>query len=407
MSGGLRVWMPTRVALAHGVGGGMERHADALARGLAASGHEITVVTTAHPEGIAEERADGVRTLYVPDSTWRRYGRGWWEASWMLLSRAHAREPYDVILGVSAGGLGYAQLARRQLGLPSVAILYGSARSELLASWRGARNARGAYRLVRALWRAPLMLARWRRARGSVASWLAVSGQVAEAARGEIGIPAARMAVVPSGVDVERFRPDPEARARLDRRLSLPPDAPVLVTASRLEFEKGVHVALEAMARLRSRHPQARLLIAGRGRYEHALRARAAALGLDGAVRFLGLLGGPAVAELLAGADVCVVPSLCPEGSPLAAIEAQACAVPVVGSDVDGLTEAVEDGGTGQLVPRGSAEGLADALDALLRDTRRRRELGSAGRERALRRFSEDAMVRSTERALRDVVDAG
>jgi glycosyltransferase involved in cell wall biosynthesis len=385
----------------------MERHLDTVARGLARLGHDVTVVTTAHPDGTIEASVDGVQTLYLPGSTWRRYQRGWWRNSWDVLQRSHARAPYAAILSESAGALGYVDDARRRLGLSTVVVLQGSARSELVTAWRGARTPRGVYRLGRGLWRVPVMTARWRRAAGAVSRFLAVSPEVERSFAREARVDPARMAVVPNGLDTDRFRPDPQARERITARLGLRAEVPLLVTASRLEFEKGIHVALGAAARLRERHRDVHLVVSGRGRHEHTLRQRASALGLDGAVTFTGLLDHGDLADLLAASDVCMLPSLRPEGLPLVAVEAQACGVPVVASHVDGTDAAVADGVTGFLVPRGSPDDLARALETLLDDSGRREQMGRAARARAVERFDQAAMVRATESALRVAATGG
>jgi glycosyltransferase involved in cell wall biosynthesis len=143
---------------------------------------------------------------------------------------------------------------------------------------------------------------------------------------------------------------------------------------------------------------------AGDGAERAALEAQRAALGLDARVRFLGRVDD--VAELLAGADVCVMPSR-HEGLGVAALEAMAAGVPVVASRVGGLPEAVVDGATGCLVAPDDASALADALGRLVADRDLRRALGAAGAARVRARFSMDAMAAGTLAVYRRLAESG
>ena len=403
----LRIWMPIRITLAHGVRGGMERQADTLARGLAARGHELTIVTTAHPDGVTEEDEWNLQTLYIPNTTWRRYQRRWWEASYAALREQHAIAPFDVILSHSAGGLGYLARAGQALGLPSVVILHGSSQGEVITAWRGARSPRGVYRLARLGWRLPTLLARWRRTAPSVSHWIAVSSSVARENGREMGFAPGRVTVIANGVDTARFRPNDEARASSRAELGLAADTPLLAVATRLEAEKGVQVALDALARLTPEFPDAHLLVAGAGSYATDLQAQARRLGLAERVRFLGLVPHAALPDVLAAADIALFPSLCHEAFPLSVVEALAVGLPVVASAVGGVPMAVREGATGSLVPPGDVAALADALRPLLADPARRRALGALARQSAEQQFSVQAMVERTEGVLLRTIDEG
>lgn len=400
----MRIWMPLRITLAHGIRGGMERQSDTLARGLVDLGHTVTVVTTAHPGGERVEMVDGVEILYVPGSTWRRYQSSWWRNSYRLLAQRHIYTPYDLILSQSAGGLGYLAQARRDLALPSVVIFHGSSRGEIITAWRGARSPRGVYRLLRLGWRLPRLLSMWRQAAPSVSHWIAPSASVGDENRREIGFPAERLTVIPNGVDIDAFRPNPARRAAARARLGLPTTAPVMVAATRLEAEKGVQVALDALVQVRSAAPQARLVIAGDGGHAERLRRRATDLGLGDAATFLGFVPHADLPEVLAAGDVFVMPSLCHEAFPVSILEALAAGLPVVASRVGGVPAAITPGATGYLVPPGDASALASALLPLLADPARRRAMGALARRTAEARYSRAATTQAVEDILRAVI---
>ncbi|RMH19040.1 MAG: glycosyltransferase family 1 protein [Acidobacteria bacterium] len=166
-----------------------------------------------------------------------------------------------------------------------------------------------------------------------------------------------------------------------------------LLFVGRLRIRKGVEVLLEALAELRSAAggapatPPARLVIAGSGEQQAALAARAAQLGLDDAVRFLGRCDAGRVRRLLAAARALVVPSIY-EGMPLVILEAMAEGVPVVASAVSGIPEVVIDGDCGWLVPPEDPPALAAALRQVLADPEAARRRGERGRRRLAEHFT-------------------
>lgn len=189
------------------------------------------------------------------------------------------------------------------------------------------------------------------------------------------GARAERIAVIPCGVDTELFQPMNPAAAK--DLLELPTD-PLLLYVGRLQPIKGLLTLVEAMKLLGDR---ARLLIIGGDQDEpenghgSELRRRAAVLGLEDRVRFLGAQPQQRLRLFYAAADATVMPSYY-ESFGMVALEAMACGSPVVASRVGGLTTTVRDGVTGYLVPEGDSVALADRLAHLLGDADERFRLG-------------------------------
>jgi glycosyltransferase involved in cell wall biosynthesis len=198
----------------------------------------------------------------------------------------------------------------------------------------------------------------------------------------------------------------PPCPARLEPDAALAQFAdghPTAGTLCVLRRQKGVANFLRAAGAILTVIPDARLAVVGDGPERHALETRARGLGLDGRVRFFAYRG-PA-ARQLASLDVFVLPSLW-EAFPLSLLEALACGVPQVATDVGGTSEAVVDGVTGLLVPPGDVGSLADAVTTLLRDPVRRAGMSTASRARHTQRFSVDAMIGATAAVYDAVVAA-
>jgi glycosyltransferase involved in cell wall biosynthesis len=171
---------------------------------------------------------------------------------------------------------------------------------------------------------------------------------------------------------------------------------PKIGTVARLEPIKRIDLLLEATARLRSRHPELEVEIAGDGTCRPQLEELARSLGIADAVRFLGWT--QEVQAVHRRWSAFAIPSS-HEGLGVAALEAMASGLPVVGSATGGLPELIREGETGFLIPPGDADALADRVDRLLGDAARRRRMGAAGMERARRGFPAGRSSRLIEEA--------
>ena len=202
-----------------------------------------------------------------------------------------------------------------------------------------------------------------------------------------VGLPARKVVVVPYGLDAS---PEPWGP---NTDLALPPDAPLLLAIARLAPQKGLDVAIRALADLRARGHRAVLVVLGEGRERSRLTALAAELGIADAVFLPGREGD--VGAWLRRADVLVHPARW-EGFGLAILEAMLVGRPVVATRVSAIPELVVDGETGVLVAPDDASAFADAVASLLVDPARAAAMGERGRARALAEFSVEEMARRT-----------
>lgn len=168
----------------------------------------------------------------------------------------------------------------------------------------------------------------------------------------------------------------------------------LVVSVGRLTKQKGHRYLLRAWPAVARSMPHARLLVVGEGSWRARLTEEARALGISDSVIFTGWRSD--VNAILSAADLFVHPSLW-EGFGLAILEAMAAGTCVVASGVSTIPELVVDGETGSLVPPGDSAALADTILRLLTDSHRRRQMGEAGRRRAIETFGPERMVRATE----------
>ncbi|WP_109471376.1 glycosyltransferase family 4 protein [Ornithinimicrobium cavernae] len=190
---------------------------------------------------------------------------------------------------------------------------------------------------------------------------------------------------LPSGVETEVFRPDPEARAALRERYGLG-DRPVVLCLSRLVPRKGADSLIRAMPMIRRDVPGAALVIAGEGSYEKTLRSLAARHEVGDDVLFVGRVAPDEIAAHYAMPDVFAMPcrtrggGLDVEGLGVVYLEAAAAGVPVIAGTSGGAPEAVLDGETGLVVNGRETEQVGRAVVSVLGDPDRAAQMGAAGR---------------------------
>ena len=198
-----------------------------------------------------------------------------------------------------------------------------------------------------------------------------------------------KIVVIPNGIDLGT----PTDVSAVRDELGLPPGA-LTIACVGVRVEKRVDLVIRALELLRRDQPDLQLLVIGDYQSElETLRELAGSLGLADRVHFLGERHD--VPSLLAISDLAVLASD-REGAPLAILEYMAAGCAIVASRVGGIPMMIEDGVEGLLVAPGDPERLAKTIGQLAADPARRAELGSAARERQLRDFSLDAVVRQT-----------
>lgn len=400
----MRIALAQRLTMAHGIRGGMETQSHILAEGLIARGHDLTVLTSPHPDGQSEAVEGTIPVRYIGPGSHRTFSHAWSEACYQEITRLHQEEPFDLLLSQSAAAVGYIPRAVVDLRLPTVVIIHGSIRGELITRWRGIRSARGIYRMLRHLKRLPPSALRWWKAAPMVDRWVAVSREVATFWQQEFRLDPTRVIVVHNGIDTARFHPDAARRAEVRQRLGLPPDALLMVAVGRLDRDKGFHIAIAAVQSLLSRLPHLRLFIAGEGSFGATLRKMAASSGE--AIMLPGYVPNHELGGVLAAADLFLMPTLCNEGLPMTIIEALACGLPILSSRAGGTVSTVEDGRTGLLLPPGDVSALSQAIERLVTHEAERLAMGQEARRVAQERFSQEHMVAETERVLEEAIQA-
>jgi glycosyltransferase involved in cell wall biosynthesis len=358
------------------VGGGAGVATAALAAGLAASGAEVHVLTTDPGPGVAIP-ADRVPGLTVHRVHCRR----------TALHEASMRDAASFLVAALPAARRLVKRVRPDVAhlffsLPTGLLLplFRAHRVPTVVSLRGSdvpgydpfnSGLQRAHRLLR-----PITRSIWRGADEVVAVCHSLRHLAAETD------PTLHCSVIPNGVDVELFRPDTRGRHS---------GGPVrCVTVARLVERKGIDDLVHALARLeRGRY---HLEIIGSGPAEPALRELVARLGLRAEVRFMGALDRAGVAARLRAADLFTLPSRAEAFGNVFA-EAMAAGLPVVGTAIGGITELVQDGRHGLLVPPRDPAALAAAISLLGEQPALRSAMGARNRAHAVTHLSWEAVT--------------
>jgi glycogen synthase len=372
--------------------GGLGRHVHALAESLDALGHEVTVLTRHAAGAPYDEVSGGVRVVRVPEDPplfpLEQDLLAWTMALNHALTRAGLgvvdRDPPDVLHAHDWLVAHAATTLKHHLRAPLVATVHATEAGRHQGWLPGPMN----------------------KAIHSVEWWLTYEARrvltCSQHMRWEVTrlfeLPPEKVEVIPNGVAARRWRPEPELVQAVRRRYS--GSGPLIVFTGRLVYEKGVHDLLAAMPRLRRRHPGIRLVVAGTGPQDAALREQARRLRLGRSVRFAGFVADDELAALAAVADCAVVPSIY-EPFGLVALEAAAAGTPVVVADTGGLRELVRHGVTGMRFTPGDVAGLTDAVSALLADEVLARRCAREARRAVLDGYAWPAVAERTAAAYR------
>ncbi|MDR3707768.1 MAG: glycosyltransferase family 4 protein [Capsulimonadaceae bacterium] len=345
--------------------GGVQEVVRQLALRRARSGGNSLIITNRWPKdlpasGIYEGTPVRRYVFRVPENTPKQMGGAllFGPATLASIVAELRRHRVDLInVHCISSNAFYALWAKRVTGLPLVVSLHGELTVDATGLFQRSVFARSLMREV---------------LREADAITACSAKSLAEAEE-FYGAPFGRRAsVVYSGVDVSEFA----GVAGYAHK------QPYLLAIGRLERPKGFDVLLEAFRTVLDGGKDVDLLIAGEGGEEVALRARAADLGLDRRVRFLGRADRRLVPQLFAGCLFFVLPSRV-EPMGIVNLEAMSAGKAVVASNTGGVSELVRDGETGLLVEPANARQLASAMTRLIDDAPLREKLGRAGRTRA------------------------
>lgn len=357
--------------------GGMELRLADEARHLRSHGLEAPLAPSPFPgrdAWLQRLRAEGLQSAeFAPPpffEEWRHRHLNWLWARLRHVGALKRLAPDLVHVAFAWTHTGGSRLwLAHRAGIPSVISVHNTFPLEPLSPW-AARLAREAFRSVRGIY-------------GVSHSALAAF----QANYGEFIVPGTVQTVVHNFVDTQRFVPSTDDRKALRARLGLAEHALLIGSVARIDEQKEPLTVLRCFHATVNALPNAHLLYVGSGPLEAALQREVSQLGLAGRVHHLPFT--PAPERIYPALDLHLLLSR-QEGFGISTVEAMACGVPVMCSDVPGSRDVLNTAGTGQLVPFDDIAATAEAIVALLSDPARCAAEGAAGRQAAQASFSRE-----------------
>ncbi|GAB4554285.1 MAG: glycosyltransferase family 4 protein [Geothermobacteraceae bacterium] len=288
--------------------------------------------------------------FYPPGMLRSSYGSFYYLSSRESVRRLSTQNDYSAILGTWLFPDGWAcGRFSRELGVPLFLKVHGTDVNGLKPGSRVTRKALEALKQARAVF---------------------CVSKALKSRLVELGAPADRLHVLYNGIDTQLFTPGNRTQAR--KGLGLPGDRKYLLYVGNLKQSKGLAELVEAFSRVEPTicGGAVELLLVGQGPFERSLREKVTSLGLDRRVRFLGGQPLEKIPMFMNACDLLCLPSYM-EGVPNVILEAMACGLPVVATDVGGIPELAERGGDINLVPPRAVAPLADAMRGALEANRR------------------------------------
>ena len=199
-----------------------------------------------------------------------------------------------------------------------------------------------------------------------------------------------RPIVTPFGVNINKFIPLQDEKSGSQIRVGM---------VKKLEYNYGVDIFIKAASIVLEKNPDKDICfeVVGGGSQEKELKQLVKQIEIEDNFFFKGWLDNNSVPDFLNSLDIFVVPSRNIESFGVAAVEAQACGLPVIVSDIGGLPEVVEDGYTGFLCPPEDINSLADFICTLISNPKLRKEIGEAGRSRVIKKYNWEESVDQVE----------
>jgi glycosyltransferase involved in cell wall biosynthesis len=176
-----------------------------------------------------------------------------------------------------------------------------------------------------------------------------------------LGAKPEKVKVLHNGVDLVKFRPMAGKREEMRKKLGIPQNAIVVLTVRRLVYKNGVDTLIDSANIAVKKNPRIMFLAVGKGPDSDSVKLRIQQLGIEGNFKLAGFVSDEELPFYYNAADFFVLPSKSGEGLPLVALEAMACALPVIATNVGGIREVLMDD-YGKLVPPNQPELLAKAI---------------------------------------------
>jgi len=352
-----------------------------LCGGFIAKGHRVTIVTTAHPDGIEREEKDGYVVHYLNPSKPTKLSKNWFRQSKKLVKQIHEEYPIEIIHSNEFAATGIMSWADN-LDIPMAVVCHGSLRTELL-SFLSSADKRPRYwhwmvltpfHLLRRclFWEFPM--------RRNAAKIILVSPTLK---RDFSLFSKNKVKVIENGIKLPKKADFIENNGKLR-----------LLCTGRADRQKGFQKAIMAVHKIEDL--DLHLDIVGTGPYLGDLKILASKLEVKDKVTFHGRVNDDELARIYAEADIYLIPTMRYEGLPLALLEAMSHGIPTISSKIGGNADVITHDFDGLFIKPGDMGELIESIRKLGTDSKLRNSISIAARETTEKRFDKERMIKET-----------
>lgn len=379
----------------HGMKGGMEIHGKTLCEGLVKRGHDVVVISTAHPDGKAFEEKNGIKLHYLKNTVFGSKRNGWETASLKKFLELERVNNFDIICSMSV--IIPKELIKAKREIPVIVISEGTGIMMLLSEIKQTFSHRNGFKnlnktilsFVYHYFFQELLLKEYD-------AVIAVSNEVAKSTLRWYFVDKRKVYIVYNGVETDLFRPDQEQRKNTRKTLAILNEEKVLLFFGFVTKQKGLHLLIKALPTILKNNKYVKLMIVGEGEYLDEARLMLKQSGLGNCAIFTGHIPHKDASHYINASDIFVMPTLRQEGLPFALIEAMACQKPVIASRIGGIPSVIDDGINGLLISPGDVSELAENVIFLLNNKDSSNKLAKKARKKVIQKFSLENMTEGT-----------
>ncbi|MEW6614149.1 MAG: glycosyltransferase family 4 protein [Thermodesulfobacteriota bacterium] len=381
----------------HGAHGGMEVHGKLLSEGLVKKGHEVTVISTRHPEGKEYEEREGVKLYYLKNTTIGSQRKGWGKESLKKFLELDKKGRFDLV---------YCQqpivpvrlIKDRKKKIPSVVIMQGHEGVMLLSELRQTlSHKKGFIQLFKHL--SSFLYYHFVREEPFLIKCnaiIAASDEVASSIKRWFFVNDKKIYTVYNGVDINLFRPSDTERMEIRNAYNIGGDEKLILFYSFVTKQKGLHLLIKALPEISKKIDRLKLMVVGEGDYFKEAKELVEKLEVDKYVVFAGYIPHQHTPKYINASDLFVLPTIRQEGLPFVLLEVMSCQKPVISSRIGGILSVIDDGVDGILMTPGNIRELAEKTIYLLENKSLSDGIAKNARQKVIEKFSLDKMIEDT-----------
>tara|TARA_B100001778_G_scaffold63817_1_gene49992 strand:- start:2290 stop:3441 length:1152 start_codon:yes stop_codon:yes gene_type:complete len=382
----------TRILPQHALGG-MQKQTMDLCEGFRESGHKVTIFTTKRNDGVVFEDFKGIDIHYLSPSKPGYYGRGWQKACRKKIQQLHTEFPIDVIHSQSLGAKYVINWAKKN-DVPIVSTWHGTSLTEITTFFASASKHPRFWhwlfimpcRMLKQYFWMDLAVRRASKVITLVSPTLEKNMKL---------FAKNKVVTIPNGITI------PEENTRTDY------EKIELISLGRIEKEKGMHLAIQAVSKLNENdREKIHLNIVGEGPYLGFIHQLIDNLELNQYISCHGRLNDDVLDAMFSRCQVHIMPTTRQEGLPLTILEGMSYGLATIASDIGGISGVITHEYDGFLIKPGNVDELTKVLAKIINDEEKRESTGRNGRGTILEKYSKERMVNETLHEIIKVVES-